>query len=93
PLEFRILHLLLMNQGRVIPYSRLIEYGWGYYDENNSNLLKTHVSHLRKKLGLPAQGPSALRSVVGVGYCLNHATGPAAADQGAVAVTPRTAGE
>src|SRR5215207_740758 len=26
-LEFRILYLLAMNEGRVIPYSRLIEYG------------------------------------------------------------------
>ncbi|HEU5318183.1 MAG TPA: helix-turn-helix domain-containing protein, partial [Chloroflexota bacterium] len=70
PLEFRILHLLLMNQGRVIPYSRLIEYGWGYYDENNSNLLKTHVSHLRRKLRLAAEGPGSIRSILGVGYSL-----------------------
>jgi len=72
PLEFRILHLLMMNQGRVIPYSRLIEYGWGYYDENNSSLLKTHVSHLRKKLELGAEGPASIRSVLGVGYSLSR---------------------
>ena len=41
-----------MNEGRVIPYSRLIEYAWGYYDEGDSNLLKTHICHIRKKLGL-----------------------------------------
>src|SRR5438045_1799781 len=42
-LEFRILYMLALNEGRIIPYSRLIEYAWGYYDEGNSNLLKTHI--------------------------------------------------
>ena len=57
PLEFRILYLLAMNEGRVVPYSRLVEYAWGYYDEGNSSLLKTHLSHIRKKLAPPCDGP------------------------------------
>jgi len=73
PLEFRILHMLAMNEGRVIPYSRLIEYGWGYYDENNSSLLKTHISHVRTKLGLSADKPGGIKSVLGVGYSLTKA--------------------
>ena len=72
-LEFRILHLLAMNEGRVIPYSRLIEYGWGYYDEHNSRLLKTHITHLRTKLGLSADKPGGIKSVLGVGYSLTRA--------------------
>ena len=60
-LEFRILHLLAMNEGWVVPYARLVEYAWGYYDEGNSSLLKTHLSHIRKKLRLPATGPAASR--------------------------------
>jgi DNA-binding response OmpR family regulator len=74
PLEFRILYLLAMNQGRVVPYSRLVEYAWGYYDENNSSLLKTHICHVRKKLGLGstkgAKGAGGIRAVLGVGYSL-----------------------
>ena len=54
-LEFRILYMLALNEGRIIPYSRLIEYAWGYYDEGNSNLLKTHICHIRKKLSLTAE--------------------------------------
>ncbi len=50
PLEFRILYILAMNEGRVIPYSRLVEYAWGY-DGGDSALLKTHICHIRKKLG------------------------------------------
>ena len=73
PLEFRILYMLAINEGRVIPYSRLIEYSWGYFDDNNSSLLKTHISHVRSKLKLPADGPGAIKSILGVGYCLARA--------------------
>ena len=73
PLEFRILYLLAMNEARVIPYSRLVEYAWGYYDEDNSSLLKTHICHIRKKLGLGAGASpnGSIKAVLGVGYSLN----------------------
>ncbi len=68
-LEFRILYLLAMNAGRVIPYSRLVEYAWGY-DGGDSNLLKTHICHIRKKLGLTTEQQDGIRAVPGVGYSL-----------------------
>jgi DNA-binding response OmpR family regulator len=68
PLEFRLLHMLLVNAGRVVPYGRLVEHAWGYANEDRSDMLKSHVSHLRTKLGLPAKGPGALEAVLGVGY-------------------------
>ncbi len=72
-LEFRILYMLALNEGRIIPYSRLIEYAWGYYDEGNSNLLKTHICHIRKKVGLPPGGKRGIKAVLGVGYSLSRA--------------------
>src|SRR5919202_39051 len=42
PLEFRLLFLLAMNEGRVIPHARLVEYVWGY-DGGDSRSLKSHV--------------------------------------------------
>jgi DNA-binding response OmpR family regulator len=72
-LEFRILYLLAMNEGRVVPYSRLVEYAWGYADEGTSGLLKAHLSHLRTKLALPAAGPGSVNAVPGVGYTLARA--------------------
>jgi DNA-binding response OmpR family regulator len=69
PLEFRILYMLAMNEGRVIPYSRLVEYAWGY-DGGDSSLLKTHVCHIRQKLGLPPTKQGGIRAVPGVGYSL-----------------------
>ena len=69
PLEFKILYLLGVNEGRVIPYSRLVEYAWGY-EGGDSSLLKTHICHIRQKLGLSAGKHGGIRAVPGVGYSL-----------------------
>src|SRR5438067_8353316 len=73
PLEFRILFLLAMNAGRIIPYGRLVEYAWGY-DGGAASQLKTHVYHIRQKLGLGSGQPGGIRAVTGVGYSLEGAT-------------------
>ena len=54
PLEFRLTFMLAMNPNRVIPYSRLVEYAWGY-ESGDANLLKTHICHIREKLNMPAR--------------------------------------
>jgi DNA-binding response OmpR family regulator len=80
PLEFRILFLLAMNEGRIIPYSRLVEYVWDY-DGGEASQLKTHVCHIRQKLGLEPGQSGAIRAVAGVGYGLEraHSARPGAA--------------
>lgn len=69
-LEFRILSILATNVGRVIPYSRLVEYAWGY-DGGDSSLLKTHICHIREKLALSAGRERGIRAVSGIGYSLS----------------------
>jgi DNA-binding response OmpR family regulator len=78
PLEFRILYMLAMNANRVIPYSRLVEYAWGY-DSGDANLLKTHICHIREKLGLPLEARTGIKAVPGVGYRLIPSAEAAAA--------------
>jgi DNA-binding response OmpR family regulator len=71
--EFRILYILAANLGRIVPYSRLFEYGWGYDVEicgRDAALLKAHVSHVRDKLGLRSGGPLSITNMRGVGYSL-----------------------
>lgn len=76
PTEFKLLHILAINEGRVVSVSRLVEYSWGY-NENDSGLLRTHISHIRAKLqqlGLTAG--IEITGISGVGYrlkCLNEA--------------------
>lgn len=69
PLEFRILYMLAMNEGQVIPYARLVDYAWGY-EGGDANLLKTHICHIRQKLNLPLEGEGAIRALATVGYSL-----------------------
>jgi len=69
PLEFRILYLLAMNEGQIIPYPRLVDYAWGY-EGGDASLLKTHICHIRRKLRLPLDGEGAIRSLPTVGYSL-----------------------
>ncbi len=71
--EFRILYILAANAGRIVPYSRLFEYGWGYDAEScgrDSELLKAHVSHVRDKLGLRNGSSLSIMNMRGVGYAL-----------------------
>ena len=68
-IEFRVVFLLVANAGRVIPYARLVEYAWGY-DGGDASLLKTHVCHIREKLGMPLGAKAGIKSVAGVGYKL-----------------------
>ena len=81
PLEFKLLYVLAMNEGRVVPYSRLIEHAWGFFNEHSSALLKTHICHIRQKLGMDTGKRSRLKAVFGVGYSLRkqERTAPALA--------------
>ncbi|MDQ2967652.1 MAG: response regulator transcription factor [Actinomycetota bacterium] len=80
PIEFRILSLLMMNAGRTVSFPQVFQYAWGY-DSSETRALKTHISHIRAKLGLPADGPGAIRSVTSVGYRLLVAPAAEDADQ------------
>ena len=74
PLEFRILHLLAANQGRVVPYERLIDYAWGPGEASPTHL-KIRVCALRKKLDLPINGAASIRAVTSTGYSLQGCSG------------------
>jgi DNA-binding response OmpR family regulator len=71
PLEFKLLHILAANTGRVVTSTRMVDYAWGY-DGGDISLLKTHISHIRKKLDLPQPDIGDIRAVAKVGYRLMH---------------------
>jgi DNA-binding response OmpR family regulator len=85
PLEFRILSMLAMNEGQIIPYARLVDYAWGY-EGGDASLLKTHICHVRRKLGLPLEGEGAIRSLATVGYSLVKRRGGAGTGGGTPAI-------
>jgi DNA-binding response OmpR family regulator len=70
--EFRLLSLLAANAGRIVPFPRLIQHAFGRYTEAHRHLLRSHMSHIRKKLRLGATRGS-LEAVRGAGYRLDLA--------------------
>ncbi|HLT20935.1 MAG TPA: response regulator transcription factor [Thermomicrobiales bacterium] len=69
PIEFKLMYILAANCGRVVTSNRLVDYAWGY-DGGDISLLKTHVSHIRKKLDLPQDDIGNIVAVPRVGYRL-----------------------
>jgi DNA-binding response OmpR family regulator len=72
PTEFRIFYTLVKNAGHVVPANRLFTYVWGN-DGGAANSLRSHICHLRKKLGLDGGDRGAIVSVPAVGYVFRTA--------------------
>jgi DNA-binding response OmpR family regulator len=70
PLEFRILGALTANRGRVVGTDVLVEQCWGDRGGGDSSMLKSHVCHLRKKIGSETGRPGYIKGVPGLGYVL-----------------------
>lgn len=71
PIEFQLLYILAANYDRVVSSSRLVDFAWGY-DGGDISLLKTHISHIRKKLRMPDCAIGDIRAIPRVGYRLTQ---------------------
>jgi DNA-binding response OmpR family regulator len=97
PTEFRILYLLATNAGHVVSANRLYTYVWGS-DGGDANALRSHISHLRRKLESDGNAPATISAVPAVGYVLrsaalqtNVAAALKASEADAFALTPASA--
>jgi len=72
PTEFRILYLLVTNAGHVVPASRLYTYVWGS-EGADANALRSHMSHLRRKMEAEGDVPGTISAVPAVGYVFRRA--------------------
>ena len=86
PTEFRILYLLVTNAGHVVPSSRLYTYVWGS-DGADANALRSHMSHLRRKLEGLGESPGTISAVPAVGYAFRQGK---ASPRPQLAAVPRT---
>ncbi len=68
--EFNLLEVLARHAGHVVSKSDLSERGLGRRLARFDRSLDVHVSSLRQKLGLLADGRSCIQTVRGVGYQL-----------------------
>jgi DNA-binding response OmpR family regulator len=69
PIEFRLLQVLASNEGRVISTGRLADHAWGYAG-GDAALLKSHISHIRRKMRSVGTTLVDIRAVPSVGYRL-----------------------
>jgi two-component system phosphate regulon response regulator PhoB len=69
PLEFKLIHILLENPGRVLSRSQLLEEVWGISGDASSRTVDTHVRRLRERLGVYGE---AVETVHGFGYRLKE---------------------
>ena len=87
PTEFRILYLLATNTGRVVPASQLYTYVWGS-DGADANALRSHMSHLRRKLEAGGEAPGTISAIPAVGYVFRRSAQPGVAQPNALNAAP-----
>jgi DNA-binding response OmpR family regulator len=68
PLEFRLLHYLMKNVGRVLNASQILSKVWGYDYEGESNLVAVYVRRLRTKVEADPERPRHVITVRNLGY-------------------------
>jgi DNA-binding response OmpR family regulator len=65
--EFAILEYFLLNQGRLLTRSQILEHAWDYDFDGGRNLIEVYIGRLRKKL-IEAGASDPFVTVRGSGY-------------------------
>ena len=66
--EYELLRMLSFNAGRVSTYEALLRQVWGGRHQGDTELVRTFVKKLRRKLGDDAANPAYIVNERGVGY-------------------------
>jgi len=67
--EFRLLEELMLNAGRVVTRTMLLERVWDFHFDPGTNIVETHISRLRGKIDRGAHTP-LIHTVRGAGYVI-----------------------
>lgn len=72
PIEFRILEILSRRPGHVVSFRTLLREAAGYDggEQEAQEIIKVHISHLRRKLETDPRNPGLIVNARGVGYKL-----------------------
>lgn len=73
--EFQLAWMLLTNVGRLLSRDHLMETIWGFGPELITRTVDTHISRLRRKLGLTPENGWRLKAVYHQGYRLEQLSG------------------
>ncbi len=71
PKEYKLLNIMLSNQGEAIPREKLISSAWGPSFKESGNELNVHIRYLRRKID-GKKHKSLIRTVRGVGFVIKE---------------------
>ncbi len=71
PIEFKLLRILVHHSGKVLTSNYLLEEVWGQDYGFEGQILRTHMSRLRRKIEDTSRKPALILTEPGVGYSLN----------------------
>lgn len=66
--EFELLHVLMVNAGRVVPREVLIDRVWGSDYVGDTKTLDVHIKRLRSKIEDDPSAPTRIVTIRGLGY-------------------------
>jgi two-component system, OmpR family, response regulator len=69
PTEYRLLHYLMTNAGRVVSKAQILDHVWRYDFGGDTSVVETYISYLRRKVDQGGDSP-LIRTVRGFGYTL-----------------------
>mgnify|MGYP001972806597 CR=1 FL=1 len=81
PTEFKLLRYLMLNPGRVLSKSQILDHVWDYDFRGEMNIVESYISYLRRKIDVTPETDAAGHTVEmewtpmiqtkrGVGYML-----------------------
>jgi DNA-binding response OmpR family regulator len=70
--EFDILEYLVVNHGRALTRSMIIDHVWEFGKEGWNNTVDVHIKHLRDKVDRPFE-KALIKTAYGIGYMVDDA--------------------
>ncbi|MDR1799514.1 MAG: response regulator transcription factor [Bifidobacteriaceae bacterium] len=73
PTEFKLLRYLMINAGRVVNKTQILDHVWDYGWVGDAAIVESYISYLRRKLDVTVDGatlPPLIHTKRGVGYVL-----------------------
>ena len=70
PTEFKLLRYLMLNRGRVLSKSQILDHVWDYDFRGEMGIVESYISYLRRKIDVV--GDPLIHTKRGVGYVLRE---------------------
>ena len=73
-IEYKLVSLLARQAGKVLTYDYLMRQIWGPYSDDNNQILRVNMAHIRRKLEKNPAEPEYIFTEIGVGYRMKEET-------------------